>query len=201
MKPVRLSRITAIHDDVIKWKHYLRYWPFVRGIHRPTVNSLHKGQWRRALMFSLICSWVNGWVNNREAGDLRRHYGHYDVTAMPTLFSCCPFPHYYYSPSAWSLTCDGTVARHSRPITAANPLIEIYQWLIITELLQQGFGSYGISWNNTPVILFLCWHVEAWIKWHYICIVKHIEAETKWPLFSRRHFQMYFHEWKCMNFD
>ena len=22
------------HDDVIKWKHFPRYWPFVRGIHR-----------------------------------------------------------------------------------------------------------------------------------------------------------------------
>ena len=32
------------HDDVIKWKHFLRYWPFVRGIHRSLVNSPHKGQ-------------------------------------------------------------------------------------------------------------------------------------------------------------
>ena len=42
------------HDDVIKWKHFSRYWPFVRGIHRSPVNSPHKGQWRGALMFSLI---------------------------------------------------------------------------------------------------------------------------------------------------
>ena len=60
------------HDDVIKWKHFLRYWPFVRGIHRSPVNSPHKGQWRGALMFSLICAWITDWVNNREAGDLRR---------------------------------------------------------------------------------------------------------------------------------
>ena len=52
------------HDDVIKWKHFPRYWPFVRGIHRSSVNSPHKGQWRGALMFSLICAWINGWVNN-----------------------------------------------------------------------------------------------------------------------------------------
>ena len=32
------------HDDVIKWKHFPRYWPFVQGIHRPPVNSPHKGQ-------------------------------------------------------------------------------------------------------------------------------------------------------------
>ena len=70
------------HDDVIKWKHFLRYWPFVRGIHRSPVNSPHKGQWRGVLMFSLICAWINSWVNNREAGDLRRHRAHYDVAVM-----------------------------------------------------------------------------------------------------------------------
>ena len=72
----------GIHDDVIKWKHFPRYWLFVWGIHRSPVNSPHKGQWRGALMFSLICVWINGWVNNREAGDLRRYRGHYDVTVM-----------------------------------------------------------------------------------------------------------------------
>ena len=46
------------------------------------VNSPHKGQWRGALMFSLICTWINAWVNNREAGDLRRHRAHYDVIVM-----------------------------------------------------------------------------------------------------------------------
>ena len=63
------------------WRHQiLRYWPFVRGIHRFPVNSPHKGQWRRALMFSLICAWINGRVNNGEAGDLRRYRAHYDVS-------------------------------------------------------------------------------------------------------------------------
>ena len=65
------------HDDVIKWKHFPRYWLFVRGIHR---SFPHKGQWRGALMSSLTCAWINGWVSNREAGDLRRHRAHYDVT-------------------------------------------------------------------------------------------------------------------------
>ena len=74
--------ILAYHDDVIKWKHFPRYWPFVRGIHRSPVNSQQKGKWRGALMFSLICSWINGWVNNRKAGDLRRNRAHYDVSVM-----------------------------------------------------------------------------------------------------------------------
>ena len=71
-----------VHDDVIKWKHFPRYWPFVQGIHRSPVNSSHKGQWRRALMFSLICAWINHWVNKGEAGDLRCYRGHYDVIVM-----------------------------------------------------------------------------------------------------------------------
>ena len=62
----------SCHDDVIKWKHFPRYWPFVRGIHRSPVNSPHKGQWRGALMYSLICAYINAWVNKSEAGDLRR---------------------------------------------------------------------------------------------------------------------------------
>ena len=71
-----------VHDDVIKWKHFLRYWLFVRGIHRSPVNSNHKGQWRGALMFYFICRWTNGWANHRDAGDLRRHRTHYGVTVM-----------------------------------------------------------------------------------------------------------------------
>ena len=49
------------------------------------VNSPYKGQWRGALMFSLISVWTNGWVNNCEAGDLRLHCGHYDVTVMMSI--------------------------------------------------------------------------------------------------------------------
>ena len=55
---------------------------FVRGLHGSPVNSLHNGQWRGALMFFLICAWINAWVNTRKAGDLRRHLAHYDVIVM-----------------------------------------------------------------------------------------------------------------------
>ena len=48
--------IDIYHDDVIKWKYFPRYWPFVRIIHWSPVNFPHKGQWRGALMFSLICT-------------------------------------------------------------------------------------------------------------------------------------------------
>ena len=74
------------YDDVIKWKHFPRYWPFVWGIHRSPVNSPPKGQWRGALIFSLICAWTNGWSNTRDDGDLRGHRADYDVTVMNRSF-------------------------------------------------------------------------------------------------------------------
>ena len=51
----RQKHLLWTHDDVITWKHFPCYWPFVRGIRRSPVNSPHKAQWRGALMFSLIC--------------------------------------------------------------------------------------------------------------------------------------------------
>ena len=60
------------HDDVIKWKYFPRYWP-------------HKAQWRGTLILSSICAWTNGWANNQESCDLRRHRAHYDVTVMASF--------------------------------------------------------------------------------------------------------------------
>ena len=77
-----LLETEIVHDDVIKWKHFPRHWPFVRGIHRSTVSSPYKGKWRGALMFPLIYAWINAWVNNRKAGDSRRHRAHYDVIVI-----------------------------------------------------------------------------------------------------------------------
>ena len=74
------------HDDVIKWKH-LRVTGPLSG--EPTGHRWipHKGQWRGTLTFSLICTWTNGWVNNRDAGDLRRHRAPYDITVTKTSSS------------------------------------------------------------------------------------------------------------------
>ena len=77
------------HGEAIKWKYFPRYWPFMRGIHRSPVNSPHKGQWSEALKFSLICAWTNCWINNHEAGDLRRYRAHYDVIVMNLKEASC----------------------------------------------------------------------------------------------------------------
>ena len=79
---ITYTKIFMGHDDVIKWNHFPRDWQFVRGIHQSPVYSPHKGQWRGALMFPLICAWINGWVNSHEAGALRRHRAHNDVSVM-----------------------------------------------------------------------------------------------------------------------
>ena len=65
------------------------------------VNSPHKGQWRRAWMFYLICVWINGWVNNHKAGDLRRYHAHYDVTVVTWK----RFPHYWPFVSVLKQSC------------------------------------------------------------------------------------------------
>ena len=68
------------------WRHQMETFSALLAIcagNSPVpVKSPHKGQWRGALMFSLICVWINGWVNNHDAGDLSRHRGHYDVNVM-----------------------------------------------------------------------------------------------------------------------
>ena len=92
---VEVSRITNITNSRkhFYWKPYRTWWRhqmetfsallvFVRGFQRLPVDSAHKGQWRGALLFSLICTWTNGWANNRDAGDLRRHCVNYDINVM-----------------------------------------------------------------------------------------------------------------------
>ena len=85
---VAQNPITALVPNVhITWWHhqmntFSASLAFCMGNSPGPVNSPHKGQWRGALMFSLIWTWINSWVNNPEAGDLRRHRAHCDVIVM-----------------------------------------------------------------------------------------------------------------------
>ena len=89
-KHIPLSQVATLYDQVERvvtetwWRHQMVTFSALLAFYagNSSVNSPHKGQWRGALMFSLICAWINGWVNNREAGDLRRHRTHYDVPVM-----------------------------------------------------------------------------------------------------------------------
>ena len=77
---------------------------------RSPVNSPHKGHWRGALIFSLICTWIEDWVNNREAGNLRCHRAHYEVIVMQREIDC-------YSVLAWQKEIS---AVFQRPLTILN---------------------------------------------------------------------------------
>ena len=90
------SKTDPFNDDVIKWKHFLRHWPFVRGIVSP-----HKGQWRGALVFSLTCTWTNGLGKQSDTDNLRRHIAHYEVTLMGFM---------YFSAISEHIMCDEDIA-------------------------------------------------------------------------------------------
>ena len=143
----------SMHDDVIKRKHFPCYWPFVRGIHRSSVNSPHKGQWRGALMFSLICAWINAWVHNREAGDLRRHRAHYDVIVMEIL--------------VWtSVSRDCNFLRCWTLHSQAHTSLFYYEWLRIQRLIRI------VVW--TPFLIMDCIYIYIVIvhiswKWPQEC--------------------------------
>ena len=76
------------HDDVIKWRHFPRNWPFVREITGPRWIPRTKASDAELWCF-FICAWINRWVNNGEAGDLRRYRAHYDVIVMTFDITCC----------------------------------------------------------------------------------------------------------------
>ena len=94
-----VCRLSWLVAKLAWWRHQMltfpRYWSFVRRIDRSPVISPHKGQWRGALMFPLIWDWTSTPANNREAGDLRRHRAHYNVTVMDhciCLYLRCQVP-------------------------------------------------------------------------------------------------------------
>ena len=76
--PVLSSLVSNSHDsnwDKKVTRRTTRGPACTRGSHRDYLNC----NWRGALLFSLICAWITDWVNNREAGHLRRNHAHYDV--------------------------------------------------------------------------------------------------------------------------
>ena len=137
----------VVHDDIIKWRHFQRYWPFVRGIHRSPVNSPHKGQWHRAFMFSLICAWTNSWVNNRDAGDLRCHHTHYDVIVMRNPSSCQTSAQLSYIVN--TMAADDPVTDHHQTISSngINIVCPEYIW---------SFAPIVAAWSNCHNSLFNC---------------------------------------------
>ena len=94
---------------------FSHYWPFVREIYPSPVHSLHKGQWPGALMSSLICAWINGWANDRDAGDSRRHRAYHDVTIMYCLIrrqsDYIAWLRYMYGSCIWKVEISLSIAQ------------------------------------------------------------------------------------------
>ena len=135
-----------VHDDVIKWKHIPPYWPIVREIHRLPFYSPHKGQWRAALMLSLICTWTNrnNLVNNLYADDLRRHRAHYDVTEMTYIrymWYCSPVGKDGISINSHDIKC---IITHD-VITLSLKFITSSWHLVDVNPLANKFGALGAS--------------------------------------------------------
>ena len=155
------ARDYSWYDDVIKWKHFSLYWPFVRGIHRSPVNSSHKGQWRGTLMFSLICAYINSWVNNREAGDLGRHRAHYDVILMSTEVAMTAWISHYI-PIARNSPVTGEFLSQ-RPVTRN---FDVFFYLrLYKRLSKQSWGW----WFETP----------SWSLWRRCNVNRHVSCDHR----------------------
>ena len=139
------SALSDKHGDVIKWKHFPLYWPFVRGIHPSPINSRHKGQWRGALMFSLIFAWINGWVNNREAGDLRRHRTHYDRSEYWRLCIVCASYIFY-------------IRRFAREICAFSSIVLVFHLYNVTILFLNNYNKTQFLYCSQNYFMF------QWLK-------------------------------------
>ena len=69
--------------DVAWWRHQMSFSALLAHCEgNPPFTGRLPFQRRWALVFSLICVWTNGWANNRDAGDMRRHRAHSDVTVI-----------------------------------------------------------------------------------------------------------------------
>ena len=147
------------------WRHQMKTFSvllsFCAGNSPVPVNSPHKGQWRGALMFSLICAWIHDWVNNREAGDLIRHRGHYDVIVM--LAKCPTIHHVFVNEGLISWDVCGSHMKFLGLFNVDNLLRFSPQTFIMSRLRYSRVSkpltvfsiNYNFSWNTCRNILYM----------------------------------------------
>ena len=164
---VLISTVTAFHFMMTSsnGKIFRVTGLFLRGIHRSPVNYPHKGQWRGALMFTLICARINGWVNNPEAGDLRRHCTHYDVIVM-CLTKDMSF--------GLGIVCDTAVIKIGRKwdfvLSKGIPISHPhYGFILMTVIPHFYFNDYHLQTR----IPHQCWY-------HKIITNEHIYKQCIW---------------------
>ena len=115
-----------------------------------------KGQWHGALMFSLNCVWINSWINNREAGDLRRHRAHYDVIVMKSHANCHPFcgGWHNFATTATVFNLWNQTQSQSRTM-CCFPVVSHWQ---LTFIIYSAWWN-GFSLNNRSILTFMKWLV------------------------------------------
>ena len=134
-----------------------RNWPFGRGIHQKA------SAWRVALMFSLICVSINRLVNNREAGDLGRDRGHYDVAVMVTGVG-----------PALTFTLLQIRSRHLRPLCVSR-LLSLYSDLAGFNRTKTNANSLIVSKYraNITYVQLMFYHKE--VVWSWILVLKSVD--------------------------
>ena len=129
------------HDDVTKRKHFPR--------NRSPVNSPHKGRWRGALMFSLMCAWINGWVNNGEAGDSSHHRTHTTSLLRKIIINANLMISYFsITQSLWNFALSTTVI-----------LSRFVQNFKMIGHLKQRLCTNEISWLEFKVRFGWIWYI------------------------------------------
>ena len=133
------------------WRHQMKTFSALlancAGNPRSPVNSPHKGQWRGALKFLLICAWISTWVNNREAGDLKRHRAHYNFIVTPMK-------------EVWNMkikTNGITVEKEYSPYNVKTPF-DHRQWLRIIFLMiiriNLCVNDFVVCYINASILVF-----------------------------------------------
>ena len=165
-----ILKLQYTHDDVIKWKHFPRYWPFVQGIHQSPMNSPHKGQWCSALMFSLICTWINGWVCNKNP---------------------CVWLLWYWSSQGQLAVCN------PRGLTAEWVLwVELTEWTSVSKKpFKMGFCFHPthrmqIQPFNSLKNVSICPRWSPWLRIVSVRSLRSVRLDTVWLVKSVTYFDL-----------
>ena len=105
--------------------------------------SPHKGQWRGAFMFSLICAWTNGWSNNRDAGDLRPRTEQQQVRG--------------------SVQSDIYIRIWQIQLPVSKCVLLVHYWLIINRLVIQYSMEFDLWLNLDHIIIPIVYGDEQYI--------------------------------------
>ena len=164
------------HDGVMKWKHFPPYCPFVREIHRSPVNSTHKGQWRGALVFSLISA-------------LNKLLSEQTIVGLVIWDAMALFMTSLWWVLAWLLTDNKKVGSQSE---ATFEIYENFTWILIGRFLLYQDLCRDTNFHCVICILYMCctsdWVLwgEAWIILlnHYIHPIFRIRGRSAAPFVS-----------------